>query len=175
MLFWPGVMRTGPYLNFRCCTPGCSGAFTTIAFASLLGMAEVEVSSFVDDDFVVVDGAGLAALPDDVFESSPLLPHAAIITTARTGATIAMTHMRHGRRVPAAFLSFPCTTLPFGWIPTARAQVARSVRRPPYPHRSRWRPGGWAVVRPAVTDGNRARRRVPVGPRRAGLSRRRCA
>ena len=120
MLFWPGVMRTGPYLNFRCCTPGCSGAFTTMAFASLLGMAEVEVSSFVDDDFVVVDGAALAALPDDVFESSPLLPHAAIITTARTGATIARTHVRHGRRVPAAFLSFACTTVPFGWFPTAR-------------------------------------------------------
>ena len=107
MLFWPGVILTGPYLNFRCCTPGCSGAFTTVAFASLLGMAEVEVSSFVDDDFAVVDGAAFGALSDERARVVVRRCHRpAIITTARTGATIATTHVRHDRRVLAAFLSF---------------------------------------------------------------------
>jgi len=122
---------------------GVQGA-TTVAFASLLGIADVEVSSFADEDFAVVDGASSADLPDDALVSSPLLPHEAIITTARTGATIATTHVRHDRRVPAAFLSLACTTDPFGWFPVC-AQVARLVRRPPYPRSIALGSGGWAM------------------------------
>src|SRR6478752_3942488 len=111
MLFWPGVMRTGPYLNFRCCTPGCVGAEMTVALAPELGSAEVLVSSLVEDD-LVVEAVAFSSLPDEAVELSPALPQEAISTTASADAPIAAAHDRLRRRAGTDAFVLACTSDP---------------------------------------------------------------
>src|SRR3954451_1856329 len=56
MLFWPGWMAMGPYLNVRCSTPGCATRDISVACASGAALA-VRTLLEVRSDCFEVEGA----------------------------------------------------------------------------------------------------------------------